>query len=135
MSVNNAEILSKHIVGFSWLDTAKSSDDDNPPRLHCLTGFVVSLEEHWFLVMAGHCMEDFEKLVQSGKRNIMEVSLIDDILVDKVAAGIPFSGIPFAERTKPDWHHYVNDAEGIDCGFLHLREHYKNLLKSARFLG
>lgn len=128
MSTNPAKLFSKHIVGFTWLDYPNSSSDKIPARLHCLTGFVINIEDHWFLIMAGHCMKSFEELVNSGKRSIDGVTLVDDYLT---GTG---EGIPFADRTNPDWRFCVDDKDGADCGFLRLTKNEIQLLKSKKIV-
>jgi hypothetical protein len=97
---------------------------DNGQSSHSalITAFVMSVNDEWLLVTAGHCLRDIETLVRQQGYKISTCNLIDSN-----GLGATHSDpIPFAY----EWAHpaYICDDEGYDYGIVPLSRLYRGLL-------
>ena len=99
--------------------TFKKGDDE---RKFSITTFVVSIENDWFLVTAGHCLESIEYLVKKQDYKFVRCRLEDTNGINaKFQHPIPFD---FLDA----YQFYLK--EPFDYGIIYLREHYRELLKT-----
>ena len=67
------EFFHRHVVPV-YFDMKRGADH----RRFIITTFVMSIYEQWFLVTAGHCIENIEKLTEAGYK-ITRCWLIDSM--------------------------------------------------------
>jgi len=88
-----------------------------------VTAFVLSVADQWFLVTAGHCIEEIEELTTKGGHRIAKCYLIDSLgLGAKHRDLIPFS----YQSVRPV---HFNDDANFDYGFIALSPYYRELLE------
>ena len=109
----------KHLV--PMLFTAQEGRDS---RQFIVTAFVLSVEDEWFLVTAGHCLRDIETIKTRG------AEITSCALVDTLGEGAEFKyTIPFAyERASP--HYLSSDYPEFDYGMIPLSRYYRQLLEA-----
>ncbi|MDD2694622.1 MAG: hypothetical protein PHD58_01690 [Anaerolineales bacterium] len=92
-------------------------------RQFIITAFVLSVENHWFLVTAGHCLREIETLKANGTK------IISCALIDKMGDGAKHvENIPFAyENAFPE---YSPDELEYDYGVIALSRYYCQLLEA-----
>lgn len=84
--------------------------------------FVISIEDEWFIVTAGHCLREIEKIKNAGY-SIEKARLID-------FGGLKakhFQPIPFALEASPTVH--LGD-EKYDYGIIHISKYYRRLMEN-----
>jgi hypothetical protein len=89
-----------------------------------ISGFVVEVDGEWFLITAGHCLEDVRELESKGC--VFRQWHLDD----SMGIGARHSNIgPFAfdAALKGGLH---DETLGIDYGLIHLREMYRLLMQA-----
>lgn len=119
------ELLGRHIVGIAWTDAPRSeSDKVNPKsvRHFVASGFVVTVDDHWVLVTAGHILRDINSMLKAGRM----------ITAAWLADGWQAAGV------LPAWHPFpleeairtggaaglLNESEGWDYGIIPLSPLY-----------
>lgn len=99
-----------------------SFQKDNDIQNFVVTTFVLSVSDYWFLITAGHCIRDIEKLADHGYR-IVRCQLIDSL---GLGAKHP-EPIPFAyQESHPIC---LSDDYAFDYGIMILSTYYKQLLQ------
>lgn len=97
--------------------------EDYKSRQFIVTAFVLSVENQWFLITAGHCLREIEKLQLQGTE-IVSCALIDTMganAIDKFT-------IPFAyEDASPE---YLSDELEFDYGVILLSLYYRQHLEA-----
>lgn len=113
------KFFDRHLVGIAGTQLVGS-----PRKSHTflIAGFVVSVSEHWFLITAGHCLEQLDAAIEH--TSVESINLIDSM----GEGAIDHTPIYFDYREAPK--QYFHDEIGIDCGFIYLRPYYKSLLKA-----
>jgi hypothetical protein len=115
--------LCRHLVclgiRFTRLDTYGNSDGKEYVY-HC-SCFVVAVKDKWFLVTAGHVLEDLDKLVRE-KAIRIESSFLADFFGQRDAVRFP---TPFSYEDAP--RHYIDDVKlDLDFGFIPLRDLFRD---------
>lgn len=118
-------IAYKHFISLRWIDRTpgdRATANEGLGTPFRVSGFVVSVSGEWFLVTAGHILEDVDKSLQAGQ--ILEEWTLDDGARPdaKHPELIPFA---FAGSAK----HYFYNPEVGDYGCIHLSHMYCELLK------
>jgi hypothetical protein len=85
-----------------------------------MSAFLISMDDKWFLITAGHCMEEIENNIKKGYE-IKRCRLIDS--GGLVAHHI--NPIPFDYLSAPKIH---VDVAGFDYGAIYINDYYKSLL-------
>jgi hypothetical protein len=123
-----ARQLAKHFVGLVYYGRprAVNGKNDEPWQQVCASCFVMSFQDHWFLVTAGHVLNDIIK-ERSDER--LETSpgleLMDSFGPDATHEPFLFSVDLEAEAL------IIDDRElGIDLGMVYLSPMYRNLLEA-----
>lgn len=89
-----------------------------------MSAFLVSMNDKWFLITAGHCMDDVEKNVNNGYE-IKTCRLIDSGgLAARHVIPIPFDYLSALKV-------HV-DTKGFDYGAIYINDYYKTLLLSNK---
>jgi hypothetical protein len=87
-----------------------------------ITAFVMSVDDHWLLVTAGHCLHIINEALDQGAK-IVETQLIDYLGIEaKDEHPIPFV------YGQASVHYYYEQGE-FDYGFIPLSEYYVLLLE------
>lgn len=114
------EYFHRHVIPI-YFDLKK----DNNHHCFIITSFVMSVYNQWFLVTAGHCIEDIEKLLNAGYQ-ISKCRLIDSM----GTGALHRDPIPFdyedSGATKMCY-----DPK-YDYGLIFLSDHYVDLLRSNK---
>lgn len=86
-----------------------------------ITAFVLSVQEQWFLVTAGHCLQKVDECKEDG------YVIQKCYLMDSMGAGAThFEPIIFAyDIAKPQ---YISNSREMDYGFIPLLAYYQGLL-------
>ena len=111
----------------NFVRRAKGVDPaDRENSIVCVSGFVMDVEDHWFLVTAGHILSDVQKVLSSGQEGVLQARLLDFF-----GLAAPHSTlVPIEYKDTPKYYEW-DEAKGIDFGFIHLRPLIReNLLKN-----
>ena len=97
--------------------------DGELSRQFIVTSFVLSIDDRWFLITAGHCIQEIEELKSKG------VKIVSCSLIDNMGEDARFEHkIPFAyENASPE---YLSDDLDYDYGVIRLSHYYRQLLES-----
>ncbi len=109
----------KHLVGIAGTQLV-----GDPPKSHTffIAGFVVSVSGHWFLITAGHCLEQLDgAFEQTSIEHIRLIDYLGEGAIDR--SPIPFDYKGASKR-------FFHDGTGVDCGFVYLHPFYKRLLEA-----
>lgn len=122
--------LRTHLVGLSWLDVLSEPQKGNKarerdcPEAFAASGFVLSVQDQWFLCTAGHVLHGLERRLQAGRR------LVKSRLIDVGTRPGGFPAVPF--DFGPSHCMYVDDDElGLDYGAVPLRPLYRAQLEQG----
>ena len=100
-----------------------SCKSENDSHSFIVTAFVLSVGNQWFLVTAGHCIKDIEKLISDLGYQITQCRLIDSMgLGARHREPIPFDywgGCPAC----------LSEERQFDYGVIQLSTYYKRLLE------
>jgi hypothetical protein len=108
------------LLCFGWTYKAPN---DNQDRAGHASGFVISVRDRWFLITAGHVIEEIEEAQKLG------YMFSDWYLDDTGAAGAKSSiVIPFDYDNAPKF--WFHDGSGADYALISLHPHYRRLLES-----
>jgi hypothetical protein len=103
----------------------KKGNSKGEPRVAACSGFVMTFGEMWFLVTAGHVLEDLDKLVAH-----RQVKVVDSFIVDSLGSEAQFhNNIPFSYEESI--RHWIYE-DGLDWGLIMLTPHEKRLLQANR---
>lgn len=119
-------IFMRHVVALSLLDAEREFEQDNLPLDYqpghiLFSAFVVSVQNIWFLITAGHILRDIETRIKP-RRRIVKARLIDSLQNSQNKESIPFD---FDDAPKAP---IYRKEEGIDYGIIMLRPGYVRLL-------
>lgn len=110
--------FAKHLVPI-FFTFAKDTDSHSA----IVTSFVLSVGEQWFLITAGHCIEQITELVTVRGYKITKCLLIDSLGLD----ARHYDPIPFDYgRSQPT---HANDHDNFDYGIITLSLYYRQLLE------
>jgi len=115
----------RHVLSLVWVDDLKPGVVSlSQPSPMAISGFVISVRGVWFLVTAGHVIDDLEKrFVHS--HDLREMFIHDGF---GTTIELPQSGFDWRGANKGA----IFDKEaGVDFGFIVLRPMYRKLLKKA----
>ena len=120
MEVDEDKLVSffhRHLVPLCAIFTV-----ENKAAVYVATAFILSAENEWFLVTAGHVALDIKSYLQNPKYSLNKALLYDYGGLSAVhREPIPFELIP-------DNLLVFGDEITLDYGVIHLRPHYKDLL-------
>ena len=118
---NLVEFFHRHLVPLCAIFTVKDT-----AALYVTTAFVLSAEDEWFLVTAGHVALDIKCYLQDPK-----YCLENAFLYDSGGLGaVDHTPIPF--ELTPDNLIILGDETTLDYAVIHLRPHYKSLLTANK---
>ena len=87
-----------------------------------VTAFVLSVFDQWFLITAGHCIAEIDKIRNESGYNLVRCKLIDCLGLDAANKLL----IPFVyDALSPS---RLSDDYAFDYGVIRLSEYYKGLL-------
>lgn len=91
-----------------------------------LTAFLMSVEEKWYLITAGHSISKIEELTTQHGYRISKC-----LLIDSLGAGAKYPHpIPFVyEKANPTC---ISDERDFDYGFLEVSSYYRKLLEANK---
>lgn len=113
-------------MGLSWVDHLAGVEVERQKassRYWLVSGFVISINGSWSLIVAGHVLADLQKCLSasSGRRELNSVKLVDGWHGSGTISHIPFA---------IDWNEIrFTDAED-DFGVVRLGQHYQRLLEA-----
>ncbi|MBI5032926.1 MAG: hypothetical protein HZB51_20590 [Chloroflexi bacterium] len=96
---------------------------DSDSRSAITTCFVLSVQDKWFLVTAGHCLEEIECLITEHGYRITKCRLLDSLGTDAKH----FEPIPFAYESVLTSH--INDNANFDYGIIAVSSYYRQLME------
>ena len=87
-----------------------------------VTAFVLSVQDHWFLITAGHCLEKVDEII-----NVHGYELVDCVLIDSLGEESKHvHPIPFLyNEANPAC---LSESYDLDYGVIEISPYYKNLL-------
>lgn len=121
----------KHLVCFAGsyrvLDT--EGNLTGVEKFYSYTGFVISTGGHWFIVTAGHVLQDLEE-----KSRHKQILITGRVLADYFGTdALSTAPIPFDVLDEPKV--FIDDTNlGLDVGVVYLRPYYRNLLRANNVL-
>ena len=120
MEVTKNELVAffhRHLVPICLVFTI-----ENKAAVYVATAFVLSAQDEWFLVTAGHVALDIKSYLENPKYCLEKV-----LLYDYGGSGaVHYEPIPF--ELISDNIIILGDETTLDYSVIHLRPHYKNLL-------
>ena len=120
MEVTNDDLTAyfqRHLVPLCAVFTI-----ENKAAVYVATAFVLSAQDEWFLVTAGHVALDIKSHLENPKYCLEKVFLYDY----GGFGAVHYEPIPF-ELTSDNLIVF-GDETTLDYSVIHLRPHYKNLL-------
>ena len=91
----------------------------------CYTGFLIEVNERWYMVTAGHCLKKFEAALVHPKIRLTGVALVGGFGPSSTSvASVPFHHYADAPRNAVD-----DNARGLDYGWIKIRQYYRNFLE------
>jgi hypothetical protein len=88
-----------------------------------VTTFVLSVSEHWFLITAGHCIQEIETWIENG------YEIAHCYLIDSLGLGATHQEpIPFVYRDS--YPVCLSDEHAFDYGIMRLSPYYRQLLQA-----
>lgn len=60
----------RHCVTLSWLDSSSpwASENEGRGRAHHVSGFIAAVRDQWYLITAGHVIQDIDAALNAGQR-------------------------------------------------------------------
>ena len=116
--------FARHFVRLGWLAYPPGTPDPVDPaqgQPGSASCFVLSVRGEWFLITAGHVLEEIAEARRLGQ--VMRHWFLDDTTSEGARHSI---GVPFAFEAAPT---FRQDVDGVDYGFIHLRPLYREALK------
>ena len=106
--------------------------DENPvgdEKFYSYSGFVISIGGNWFIVTAGHVLQDLEE-----KSRHKQILITGRVLADYFGPeAISNAPIPFDVLNEPKV--FIDDTDlGLDVGVIYLRPYYQKLLEANQVL-
>jgi hypothetical protein len=105
-----ARFFGQHMVGLAWIDAPRDGARPADSRYCVASGFVVQAGDQWFLVTAGHIIEDLVKCAKhpAMPRQIVSSSLLDgwhreDGKITHIPFPLPLEGIAFLNVADADF--------------------------------
>jgi len=118
--------FARHFISLSWFDKThgqRSTENSGRGHYENVSGFVISIRDHWFWVTAGHVIEKIRIAKEKGQL------LGDWHLDDSDALGARFKmPIPFDFDDAFKLFFY-DDKFGVDYALIYLSPYYCDLLK------
>lgn len=116
--------LHQHVVPV-FFTLEKGQDTEH----RVMTTFVLSVSNRWFLITAGHCVQQVETRTKRDGYGIVQC-----LLMDSLGLGATYrEPIPFVyEQAQPVC---LSDDLGFDYGVIDLSPHYKQLLQANNVRG
>ncbi len=91
----------------------------------CYTGFLIEVNERWYMVTAGHCLENFEAALAHPKIRLTGVALVGGFgQSSNSVMAVPFYHHADAPRNAVD-----DKVNGLDYGWMEIRQYYRNFLE------
>lgn len=116
--------VGRHCVAVGW-------EDAEPGQVNATGGFafsafIMSVGSLWFLVTAGHIIDDINRRLNQG-RELRFAKIIDAWAEGRTDQHpIPFPDMVDSERVPQG--HIHQESTGIDYGWFYLRDYYRRLL-------
>lgn len=118
--------LAKHFISLGWFDKtpgARAVENSGRGCYNNASGFLISVQNQWFWVTAGHIFEDIKTAIDTGQK-LGEWHLDDsDALGARSNMPIPFD-FDNAFRT-----YFYDEDSGVDYALIYLEPYYRNLLQ------
>jgi hypothetical protein len=115
----------RHIVGVIWEDAEPG--ESKPSDGFAFSGFILAAYGQWFLITAGHIIEDIQSRQQQG-RELRHAKIMDVWAEGNVDRNpVPFPDIWDRNRTPRG--HVNSEQIGYDYAWFFLRPYYRELLK------
>jgi hypothetical protein len=114
--------LHRHVIPMAFI-----FKKDSVVAPYVITTFVLSVQERWFLVTAGHCLQKIDEYKGNG------YTLSECYLIDSFGTGAThFEPIPFTyELARPQ---YVTDDREFDFGIIPLLELHRGSLSANNII-
>ena len=117
-----------HIVGLSWVDVSPRAAGEGraahaETKSFCVSAFVISVRDIWYLVTAGHILHDLDRRCQAGHR------IVQARLIDGLGSTEHFPPIVFALADVDKG--YIDDGDGLDYAIIPLQRLYIEQLQIA----
>lgn len=131
----HVRFFAKHFIALCCYETVPTNDGTSKTKYCVFSAFVLSIQDEWFLIIAGHIFEGIEEAEALG-------CTFDDWQLDDLGAEgrqnrmdydapPPPDTIPF-EFKKVIKGHYYNEGTGQDYAYFHLEAaRYRAMLEKA----
>lgn len=115
----------RHLVGLmgTYFRLDSSGNDIGNEQFFAFSGFAMSLRNVWYLVTAGHCIEDLEKAVAGSHIHLTSTRLADFFGSEAKVEDTSY----FDYQANPKLYIY-DKAAGLDFAVLPLRDWYRATL-------
>ena len=119
-----ASFFMRHFVPIQFTFSHINSESSIEYATKAFSAFVISVNNIWFLITAGHCIGKVDKCLRAGW-------LIENcLLLDGFGSEAKHHDAPHFDYLK-EAHTYQDDRDlGLDYGVIVLREYYVNLLRA-----
>ncbi len=125
MNKEAVQFLGRHFVNLCWIDETPNSvhgkANKGLGKPFTTSGFVISVQGNWFLITAGHILNDIQIAKNKGQ------ILTNFTLNDTWGPNAQYERMPF-DFEGSEKRHAVNDKAGIDYGIILLRSNTCDLL-------
>lgn len=117
--------LNKNIIALVLIywHLDEKGNSKGTPFVTAVSGFAMSFGESWFMVTAGHVLEDLDELIDQ-----KYVKVVDSFIVDSLGSQAKHTDhIPYTYEKEKRGYHY---ADGLDFGLIALGLHERQLLEA-----
>ena len=123
--------LCRHLVSL-WVYYYPIDSNGKPigqPQSSAYSGFVLSIQDKWYWVTAGHNLEGLEQSLSDKKIKVIYYNLVDYFGSDAIS----HDPIPFVYEEAPKSYNYDKEA-GLDFGWVALSPYYQRLLEANNII-
>lgn len=118
-----SKFLFRHAVAISVTYRLKDDPDNHPKRVVNYSATVMSVSNYVFLLTAGHCVAEIEKILEGEEYEYIDSSIADVFGLEAV------SDVPIPINLRHAARLAVDDEEsGLDYGLIHLQTNQIRLL-------
>jgi len=122
------QFLARHFVSLIWVDRTpgpRASANNGIGTPVNVSAFVISVSGEWFLATAGHILQALADARKAGQ-HLSDFAINDKWCMNRHGLPIPIGDDYIFDNAL----HVYDEGNGIDCGCIYLRPHYRALLEA-----
>lgn len=116
----------RHVVAVAGAYEIRKPNGIEPQKPFYFSAMVISINDHWFLLSAGHAFQEIETLLASPDAELVRCG-IDDTFLNQTSSQ-PFDFDYVAAKRRVHFNPVFDD--GLDYALIHIAPYYRNLLSA-----